>query len=505
MTVQARVWWARLAALLGLGWLAFHVVSRPSIDSSAILGRYSPRYFVVVVLVLAGTVAGAVLALGSRLRQIVEIDHYKAKLIVFGAWLPLGFAIYATGFQLAPLTVKLDWNRLYGGLFGAATVLMLLATLDAVRIATTKPEFWLAVAGVVLALGLAEGGLRLWLRSLDEGAQERKLYDPTFIDPSQKRFAQHQYAIYIPRPGLRSADGLDEVNSLGYRGEEIEQPKPDGVYRIVAVGGSTTYGTSVDDWRDAYPAQLETILTEEYGFTSMEVINAGVGGYNSWETLVSLQFRVLDLEPDLIIFYQNPNDVHSRIVSPAIYRGDNSGRRKPWDGKVEQRATSWPLRVPSVLWRLAGVNFKWFDIETISLDSLIAVPCSGPGATETCLGMTPMEALEANPPIYYERNIRNIVAVARANGADVLLLTWAYSLEAAENYLTRSDYQAALDEHNELVGELAGELETYFYDLAATMPDDPVYWTDGRHMTKEGNRLRAELIAAYIAEEGVIP
>ena len=58
----------------------------------------------------------------------------------------------------------------------------------------------------------------------------------------------------------------------------------------------------------------------------MEVINGGVGGYSSYQTLMNIQFRVLPLNPDLIVIYQGYNDIHTRFVYPnSSYLGDNSG------------------------------------------------------------------------------------------------------------------------------------------------------------------------------------
>ena len=79
-----------------------------------------------------------------------------------------------------------------------------------------------------------------------------------------------------------------------------------------------------------FTAQLEKLLKEDYGYQNVQVINAGVPGYNSWEILVNLEFRVLDLDPDLVIIYEGTNDVHARLVEPSAYRGDDLGRRQAW-------------------------------------------------------------------------------------------------------------------------------------------------------------------------------
>jgi hypothetical protein len=500
---QVRVWAVRLALLFGLGWFAAHLASYRS-TNAAVLGRYSGSYFAFVALGAAASIAGAALTFRPWLARLVLTGRLRPKAILLGAWLPGALLLYAPGYALAP--DKPLWNAAFGGLFWAGTAAVVVAVLDAVPAMVSKPELWMVVVSLLVALGLAEGAMRYWVRHLTQEEWQRQLYDPAALDTSAlPRYQPHHYEGYIPRPGWVGEGGTDRINALGFRGEEIAVPKPDGVYRIVAVGGSTTYGARVPTWQGAYPAQLENILRRQYGYTNVEVINGGAPGYNSWETLVNLEFRVLDLEPDLVIVYQNTNDVHARIVPPDAYKGDNSGRRKVWDAEAVERATSWRTRIPSVLWRFVAVNFGWLGEEGgISLDAVVSNPCSGTHADEDCLGMTPQEALEANPPVYYERNIRNMVAIAQANGVEVLLLTWAHN-PAFGDYASRPDYQMAFEEHNAIVKRLSEEMGTYFYDFAADMPLDEAYWVEGRHMTVEGNRVRAELIAAHLDENNVIP
>lgn len=58
---------------------------------------------------------------------------------------------------------------------------------------------------------------------------------------------------YIPHPYLGYENNSDydknAHNSLGFRGPEIE-PKDNETYRIALVGGSSTYTSEVEDWRD---------------------------------------------------------------------------------------------------------------------------------------------------------------------------------------------------------------------------------------------------------------
>ncbi|MBN1120816.1 MAG: SGNH/GDSL hydrolase family protein [Anaerolineae bacterium] len=506
MSDKARLFWFRVFLSFSAIWIIHCLYAYQSSINQTVLGRYSLRYFVLITAASLALIGGVVFACGKRAAGFVAGDNQKTKAILIASWLPAGIIVYVVIFMLGQSSIRQMWNQLYGTAFAAATLAAIFATLDALRVIVKKPEFWMVVVSVIVSLLLVELGLRYMIHNFSREYDRLTLYDPTPIDRFTLRYEPHNYEGYIPARGWTSNEFDDMNNSLGFRGPEVKIPKPDGVYRIVAVGGSTTYGTEVNNWYESYPAQLEEVLREDYGYTNVEVINGGAAGYNSWETLINLAFRAMDVEPDLVIFYQNTNDVHSRIVPPDLYRGDNSARRTVWDQEmVDQMFNAWYIRIPSALWRFLGVNFEWFESPRgFGLGKVTSLPCSGNSADESCLGMTPEAALAANPPIYYERNIRSIVGISENNGADILLLTWASNPDKP-GYSEREEYRVAYAEHNEIVERVARELDTHFYDFASAMSMDPVLWADGRHLTAEGNRVKAELIAAYIDEAGIIP
>jgi len=48
---------------------------------------------------------------------------------------------------------------------------------------------------------------------------------------------------------------------------------------------------------------------------------------------------------------------------------------------------------------------------------------------------------------------------------------------------------------------VAEESGALFFDLAARMPKDPVYFVDFSHNNEEGQRIRAELVADFIVSK----
>ena len=72
------------------------------------------------------------------------------------------------------------------------------------------------------------------------------------------------------------------ANEYGYRGPARAPEKPEGVFRIAALGDSFVYGQGVPA-NDAVSAQLERKLSDQ--LPGVEVLNFGVPGYNMEEYL----------------------------------------------------------------------------------------------------------------------------------------------------------------------------------------------------------------------------
>jgi lysophospholipase L1-like esterase len=345
-------------------------------------------------------------------------------------------------------------------------------------------------------LFLLEIGARGWLNYIASPDQYDRFVLFTSIEPENIAWTPHPYLSYAPTPNYRK--GLTFHNSLGYRNNEFPLEKPNEVYRIVALGGSSTYDVRIEDNAKTFAAQLETLLKDEYGYQNVEVINAGVPGYNSWEILGNLEFRVLDLDPDLVIIYEGTNDVHARLVDPDAYRGDNSGRRQVWEiPPVAFWEHSTFLRILS-----RTANFS----RQVSVDDFVSSPTYLSWPCEYRLDgdeYDPVEILEANPPIYFRRNLENMIAIAREQGVKIMLATWAYS-PYLNDYASKEVYQDGFKENNEVVKDVAISHQIPLFDYEGAAPKDPKYWADGRHANEAGALEKARLFAEYIHDQGLI-
>jgi lysophospholipase L1-like esterase len=109
------------------------------------------------------------------------------------------------------------------------------------------------------------------------------------------------------------------INSKGLRIPETPYEKPDGVFRVLALGDSWTFGFRMQE-ADAYPRQLEQVLNEravERGdLRRIEVINAGVIGYSTDQEAAYLRVEGWKYQPDLVLVNYYPvNDTHNKLAS----------------------------------------------------------------------------------------------------------------------------------------------------------------------------------------------
>ncbi len=370
-------------------------------------------------------------------------------------------------------------------------------------------RFGLLVFASVSVFAVLEISARLWLRygATADQFQAYASVDQIRERPEESRkLRPHRHLGYVTTANYRS--GRNRHNALGFRGDEIMTPKPEGVYRIVCLGGSTTYSSSVEDPAEAYPALLQGFLRSA-GRPKVEVINAGVPGYSSLESLINLELRVLDLEPDLLIVQHAINDVHARLVDPpTAYRGDNSG-----SSGVQGLAPMPALFEHSAALRTLAIRLGWAIPHSSLLRVFGPIPESHRTAqlhaqvmagtyptapfNETSIGAL----LQQNPPVYFRRNLENLVAIADAQEVGVVLTTFPYHPNwQGKSPLALAEVREAIAESNRVTLGVASALGVPAFDLAGHVPAQESLYTDGYHFTRQGNELRARILGGWMIE-----
>ena len=363
---------------------------------------------------------------------------------------------------------------------------------------------------VLYASGDADRFLRY--ASLRQFQARRDLAAPYF------KYQPHRYLGYVPTPNYTTAKH-NRHNALGYRDDEIVLPKPAGEFRIVCLGGSTTYTPSVGHYKYSYPNMVEQELNAR-GYGHVNVINGGVDGWTSHETLINFALRIVELDPDLIIVHHGINDVFARVVwPPEAYQGDNSGFRSPLVSDVF---------MPSIFEYstvIRGLLIRWGRVEPHTAlhtaidrhheDTFHAAAYDAQQRDGTYPDGVFNEAdlatmFATNTPAYFRRNIEQLVVLAKYHGVQVVLATIVYAPDpeahpAIRPLASSPEFVAECERSRTILRSIAETFEVAFFDFAEVFPKDPQYFIDEAHVTFEGVQLKGKLFADYLIENGLAP
>lgn len=208
---------------------------------------------------------------------------------------------------------------------------------------------------------------------------------------------QGEYYKFPPKYLLHGAEGQGRetasINSHGFRGPEFAATKPAGVFRVVCLGESSTFGYHNSD-TETYPFLLQKLFDRED--LRVEVINAGFPYYNSGSIVSLLNAEILQYQPDLITLYAGYND-----TSWPMHVG--------FLGRVALRTQSHSITY--LVMRNAIRRFA-FRVEQRALEGLI------PQKLRADELRRDMELVADR----YRRNVLSIIETARRRGIDIVLI-----------------------------------------------------------------------------------
>jgi lysophospholipase L1-like esterase len=349
-----------------------------------------------------------------------------------------------------------------------------------------KENLWKIVFGCIFLLFAAEGVLRgaFLVRNMDI-----KAFDTGFFLYKPDAFTGYALkpGVIINHPTLQTRN-----NSLGYRSREFVAKKPEGVYRVIILGGSEAYGHGLSDV-DTWAEQLQKLF-DGSGHKRIEVINAAVDGYSSFQAMISFSTRLLDFNPDLVLCYLGWNDIkYWPLLSP--------GRGFEETGLAERKET------PSI-WN------RWLHCSYVYIVGK-ALKNSFPPSFLGYLRIkseTPYNPADSKDSLAYgkyifERNMRNIVHIAKGNNIKVVIVNQLNLIsngiqEDKRNkiryILEEKDLIEALKQTTDLLHRVAEEEKISYMDLNTVMTPDLELLSDHVHATPKGSRVIAQKIFEFL-------
>ncbi len=193
------------------------------------------------------------------------------------------------------------------------------------------------LAGLAIALVLAAFAGIGWYRaavrkvSLDRlSVAERRLlleealvrspgiHEPTWYQP--------QIAYTLRREAdLEAWSDRFRSNEVGFRTRPVK--KPAGVFRILFVGDSWTYGMGIRE-PESFPRVLEALANEHAGVDPVEAWTLALPGYQTSNQVAAFDFHLGRLLPDCVVWVpsSNDNDSSARVLpGGSLHHGFRSG------------------------------------------------------------------------------------------------------------------------------------------------------------------------------------
>lgn len=326
-------------------------------------------------------------------------------------------------------------------------------------------------------------------------------------------------------PGI-SGTKVFSTNALGLRGPM--PPRFGSAYRIVAIGGSTTICTNLDDSED-WPHLVMQDMNAAEKSRRVWVGNAGISGANTVNHLVLMQWLPGVLPVDMMIFLVGVNDLEASLAFEGA----------PTQTVLAQQAGYQGNLPPGVRWRSNKVYPYYRRLKLFlllhqagqKLQQRLHRAADRPARFDVAIGAVDLvdrkkrAAGKIVPPPDLSTGLEEyrgrVVAMAnQCRGLQVrcLFLTqptmWRGDLSPEEQsllwlgyagpfqnprgYIATGDLERAMDMYNRTLLDVCRQNGLECLDIAPEIPKNTSAFFDDMHFNEAGSRLVAQLVTKHI-------
>ncbi|MBN2385153.1 hypothetical protein JXQ70_19945 [bacterium] len=284
-------------------------------------------------------------------------------------------------------------------------------------------------------------------------------------------------------------------NSQGFRSREYKRKKDENVFRVVALGDSSTFGWGVDT-EYMFTSVLEDRLNEVESGLDYEVLNFGMPGYSSEHGLEVFKHVVDGLEPDLVLVSFGANDCR---FTHQTHR-ELMAREETWIGAARHF-----LRYFKTYKFMRKLILKIHDpLNPSRLEQRPAVMSS---------------STRAVPPSDFQGNLEFFLSESRQLGAQVIFMSVCSPpeyIEVVEQVAQKAQvpfiniHELLFSHYDRIKGkEIYRAMVEYYerlYGHEKMAERESLYITvDGCHPNMIGHSLIAETVLAAMIELDLIP
>lgn len=375
---------------------------------------------------------------------------------------------------------------------GFYNLLILFSLLGTIELAT-RTISWISANGFTLSL-----------HELDP--YDRKIKDIYQWHPFTG-FTFSENVSFVGSHANQESKALIETDKYGFltNDQELEYNKLPDEIRIATIGGSTTANVNLQFDKN-WPGYIGGSLQKDFPNKHFRIINAGVPGFDTSQSVANLALRVMPFKPDIVIIYHAYNDLKA-IRNNIVFRPDYSHiHTLPYGFHKEPNFMLKMLNNSMFYVRMR--NKKLEANKTLSkLERL-----KDPMGTANRISSIPEYAENT-----FEQHIRILINIARAGGSKVILSTFAtlhdpkLDYTKSETINSLSDFQKqnlgsmldftpgltlegifdGISRYNDVIRNIAAEEECVLVDNANELPHMEQYFVDRVHFSKAGAEYMA--------------
>jgi lysophospholipase L1-like esterase len=346
---------------------------------------------------------------------------------------------------------------------------------------------------VLAFIAVGAVGAEMWARNYERTRETQPDYFPSIYYP-------HRRLRYGLVPNM-DYYGWFKINSLGFRGREVTMAKPPGVFRIICFGGSTTFDIGAIRPNKPWPEVLEDQLRTRLGTDAIEVLNFGIGGATSLDSLIDLQMRGLLYDPDIVIVYQGHNDLVYSIPSSSPVP---PSPLFPLEDRPRSAFVRWLTNKSLLYAKTQGRINDRIDSVMSVVKKVVTVGTADEGVIQDR-----DEAMEKGF-VDYRHNINSIAAIARTNKIPLILpkvlvpfpgeapCRQCDSLSDLYGGVAVEKLRAMFGRYNEVLERAGGE-GVHFIQTEGFVPNADKYYNDPVHFGPEGSRQMGIHLAETLA------
>lgn len=313
-----------------------------------------------------------------------------------------------------------------------------------------------------------------------------------------------------PGDATRTMQTVDQYGFLA-KDQDLSFNKADHEYRIATIGASTTANLHLP-YEQNWPSRLGVLLQQAIAGHTIRVINAGVPGFDTAQSVANLALRVMPFHPDVVIIYQAYNDLKAiRTDRPFL----------PDYSHIHRRPYGYHDKPPFFIGWLSQSMFY------VRMRNRYRTMAQVSAYQESLKDNSRVSAVPQAAVRAFEDHVRTLVAIARSGGAKVVLSSFAtlhdpalasagkkagrqlsqlqrnelYSLSHFTPGLTLSGILKGISGYNAILRKVAAEENTGWVDNANLVPHEDEYFVDRVHFSAKGAARMADNFLPVVLQQ----